>query len=200
MTTIVGIQGSGYSVMASDTRITGVGDDGSLSQMLTLGVNSPKIFQNGRYIIGVAGDMRAINLLNHAFQPPSITPSIKGRELDVFITTKFIPSLRSCFDSNGYSPPDSKDKEHIAEQGSCIMISINTNIYIIDTDYAWASDSTGIYACGSGADYALGALHVLTKGKKLSIPQAKNTALKALAAASKFDPATGIPFQVYIQE
>ena len=53
---------------------------------------------------------------------------------------------------------------------------------------------------GSGGEYALGAMHVLTHNKKLTVQQAKNHALKALAVSAKFDPHTGPPYHTYIQE
>lgn len=201
MTTIVGIQGDGYAVVASDTRITGVVDNGSITHMMTLGPGCAKIATNGKYILGAAGDLRAINILHYAFQPPTPTPGLRGKKLDAFIVNKFIPALRACFDSAGYSPPDTKDsKEHVAEQGSSIFVVVNATIYIIDVDYSWASDVTGVYACGSGADFAMGALHVLINGKKLSLSQAKAVALKALSVAAKFDPSTGAPFTTMTQE
>ena len=62
------------------------------------------------------------------------------------------------------------------------------------------NDSSSTYAMGTGSTYALGALHVLTGSKKLSIAQAKQNILKALGVAAKFDPGTGSPFQTYVQE
>lgn len=200
MTTIVGIQGDGYAVIASDTRITGFSENGYVQGMMTLPSGTSKIAANGKYILGAAGDVRAINLLHHALQPPAPTPSLRGKKLDAFIVNKFIPALRTCFDSNGYSHPDSKERNHLAEQGSSIIVVVNATIYIIDYDYAWAPDSSGIYACGSGGEYALGALHVLVNGKKLSIAQAKSVALKALNVSAKFDPSTGGPFTTMVQE
>jgi ATP-dependent protease HslVU (ClpYQ) peptidase subunit len=53
---------------------------------------------------------------------------------------------------------------------------------------------------GTGAPYALGALQALISGKELTLKQAKRTALKAIAIASKFDPYTGAPFHANYQE
>lgn len=200
MTTVVGIQGEGFAVIASDTRITSFSDDGPAYHMATLGPGVSKISTNGKYLIGAAGDLRAINLLSHAFTPPPAPVGVKGKKLDQFITVKFIPALRACFDLHGYSPPESKEnKNHIAEQSSSILLVVNATVYLIDNDYSWLSDASGYYAVGSGSDYALGAVNALAAGKKLSSAQAKGVCLKSLSIAAKLDPHTGSPYHTYIQ-
>ena len=199
MTTIVGYQGDDFAVVSVDTRISSIDDNGMTMQVSILGPGCTKIAQNGKYLLGVAGDMRAINILHHVFQPPSPTPSLKGRKLDSFMTQKFIPALIDCFDSSGYSPPQKDSSEHKAEQGSTIVVVINATIYIIENDYAWMSEASGLYATGSGSSYALGALQVITGGKKLSLPKAKAACIKALSVAAKYDSYTGHPFQTFTQ-
>jgi 20S proteasome alpha/beta subunit len=199
MTTVVGIQGDGFSILCSDSRISTVDDDGYVSYIQTLSPTMSKIAQIGPYLIGVAGDIRAINLVNYAFQPPAPPASVRGKKLDEFITVKFITSLRECFDSNGYSPPPKENADHIAQQGSSLIVSINKTIYQIDNDYAWTTDASGLYAIGTGAFYALGALNILCP-KTPTLTQAKRHILKALSTAAKYDPHTGHPYQTYIQD
>jgi ATP-dependent protease HslVU (ClpYQ) peptidase subunit len=197
MTTIVGVQGDGFAVICADSRISSMHSDGS--QISTLREGSGKVAVNGKYLLGAAGDVRAINILHHAFQPPAPPPNVVGKKLDQFFTMKFIPSLRECFESQGYATPERDDKEHIAEQNSTIIVAVNGVIYVVDGDYAWSSDANGIYAIGSGASYALGAMQVLTRNKKETIQQAKAHAIKALNVAAKFDPHTGAPYHTHIQ-
>jgi ATP-dependent protease HslVU (ClpYQ) peptidase subunit len=200
MTTIIGIQGDGYAILGTDTRINSIDDGGFASQSSTLGSGMSKISANGKYLIGAAGDVRAINILHHAFTPPPAPVGVRGKKLDQFITVKFIPALRACFDQHGYSPPEGKDnKEHIAEQNSTIVLMVNATIYVIDNDYSWMSDSTGIYAAGSGSSYALGAANALSAGKSISQTQAKTIVLKSLAVSAKLDPYTGAPYHTYMQ-
>lgn len=197
MTTIVGIQGDGFAVVCSDSRIT-TGGDGS-SQISTLREGSSKLAQNGKYILGAAGDVRAINILHHVFQPPAPPPNTKGKKLDQFFTARFIPMLRECFESQGYAVPDKDDKEHIAEQGSSVLVVVNGTIYVVESDYSWSSEASGLYALGSGSAYALGALQILIRNKKVTSQMAKTCALRALAVASKYDPNTGAPFHSFVQ-
>lgn len=200
MTTIVGIQGDGYAVVCTDSRISSFDDSGIAYQITTLGNGSSKLTTNGKYILGAAGDVRAINILHHAFTPPQPPTNAHGKKLDQFITRQFIPALRTCFEEQGYAKPERDSSEHLAEQGSTIIVVIHGTIYIIEGDYSWTSDTSGIYAIGTGAPYALGALQVLVNNKKLTGQQAKVAINKALTIASRFDPYTGSPFQTYVQE
>ena len=201
MTTIVAIQGDGYSVIGTDSRISSFDESGMAYQITTLGTGTSKIAANGRYLLGAAGDVRAINLLHHVFMPPNPTFTDSGARLDHFITQKFIPALRNCFENHGYAMPDGNDsKNHIAEHSSQILVVINGVIYIIDGDYSWTSDRTGVYAIGTGSSYALGAIQAIAGGKQLPIAKAKTAINKALSITSKFDPYTGSPFNIFVQE
>lgn len=200
MTTIVAIQGDGFAVVAADSRIVSMSEDGVASPISHLGSNLSKVSQNGPYLLGAAGDVRAINILHHAFTPPTPPNNLKGKKLDAFITNKFIPSLREAFEKQGYATPE-REGAHIAEHDSVVLVVIHGVIYVIDGDYSWSSDSNGYYALGSGGDYALGALHVLlNKKKSLDIPAAKAAATKVISAAAKFDIHTGAPYHTYVQE
>ncbi len=197
MTTIIGVQGDGFAVICSDSRVSTFGDN--FSQIGTLREGSSKVSQNGKYLIGAAGDVRAINILQHVFQPPAPPVNSNKKTLDQFFTAKFIPALRECFESQGYAVPEREDKEHIAEQGSSVIVAVNSNIYVVESDYSWSSEATGLYALGSGSSYALGALQVLIRNKKVNSQLAKTYALRALAIASKYDPNTGSPYHSYVQ-
>lgn len=197
MTTIVGIQGDGFAVVGTDSRISSLGSDGNAYQVSTLGTGSSKIAQNGKYLLGAAGDVRALNILHHAFVPPAPLPNITGKKLDQFITMRFVPVLRDVFEEAGYAP-STKDEQ--AEQGSTILVVVNSVIYIIESDYSWTSESNGIYAIGSGAPYALGAIQALMPKTPPTPQQSKNIAIKALNITAKFDPYTGPPVQTYLQE
>ena len=200
MTTIIAIQGLDYSLVCSDSRISTVDEGGFASQITTLSSTSAKVAENGRYLLGAAGDMRASNILHHAFTPPVVPPGTTGKKLDNFITTKFIPSLRECFEKQGYAAPERDTSTHIAEHGSTILVVVSGCTYVVDGDYSWTSDISGMYALGTGSAYALGALHVLGSSKKMTVAQAKRAALKAIAVASKYDPYTGAPFHCHFQE
>lgn len=200
MTTIVGIQGDTFAVVCTDSRVSSFDESGMAFQITTLGSGTPKVATNGEYLLGAAGDVRAINILHHAFTPPKPPASATGKKLDQFITRQFIPALRACFEEQGYAAPERDNSEHMAEHGSTILVVVHGTIYIIDGDYSWTSDNNGIYAIGTGSSYALGAIQALRGGKKLTPNTAKTIANKALTVASRFDPYTGSPFQAHVQD
>ena len=65
MTTILAIQGDDYALICSDSRISTMDSGGFASQITTLGSGSAKVAENGKYLLGAAGDMRAINIIHH---------------------------------------------------------------------------------------------------------------------------------------
>ena len=83
MTTIVGVQGDGFAVVCSDSRISSIDDSGLAYQVTTLGTGTSKVAQNGKYLLGAAGDVRAINILHHAFTPPAPTADLKGKKMRI---------------------------------------------------------------------------------------------------------------------
>ena len=200
MTTIIGIQGETFALLCADSQISDVDDSGYATQVVTMREGTGKVQTNGRYLIGAAGDVRAINLLHHAFTPPAAPPNLKGKKLDHFFTIKFIPALRECFETQGYATPDNESKQHMAEMDSSLLVAINGTIYAVDGDYSWYSDVNGTYAIGTGAQYAMGAMHALQGRTRPSIQTARKCALKSLSAASRFDPYTGSPYHVHVQD
>lgn len=200
MTTILAVQGESFAVIGTDSRISSLDESGNAFQVTTLSTGSAKVGENGHYLIGVAGDVRAINIVQHAFTPPNPPLKTLGRALDAFMTKSFVPALRNTFEQQGYAVPERETSQHIAEQGSQILVAIHGSIYVIESDYGWTSDRTGIYAIGTGSSYALGALSVLMGKRQYTVAQAKNNIVKALTIASRFDPHTGEPFQTFVQE
>lgn len=200
MTTIVAIQGSNFAIVGSDSRVASVDSNGIPYQNTTVATGFAKVAQNGNYLLGAAGDIRAINILHHAFNPPNAQPSLRGKRLDKFMTSKFIPVLRQTFESEGYATPASSLTSQTAESNSTVLVAVNGVIYVIDGDYGWVSEQTGFYAIGTGGVFALGSMHSLIGKRNLNKLQARQIALKALAAAAKYDPFTGAPFSTFVQE
>jgi ATP-dependent protease HslVU (ClpYQ) peptidase subunit len=192
MTTIVAVQGSGWAVVGYDSQVTE--EDG---RRYTMARGSSKVAKNGEYLLGAAGDVRAINILAYAFAPPKVG-DLTGVRLDRFITSRFVPALRACFEAQGYAA--SKESKEIAEQGSVVLVVVNGTIYVIGEDYSWVRDSGAIYAFGSGGDYALGALYSYGIEKVTSrVDVAQDLIRNSLAVASKLDPGTGAPFHIMTQ-
>jgi ATP-dependent protease HslVU (ClpYQ) peptidase subunit len=191
MTTIVCVQGPAWAVVGYDSQVTE--EDG---RRYTMARGSTKVAKNGDYLLGAAGDVRAINILTHTFVPP-IADGMVGVKLDRFITNKFIPSLRACFEAQGYA---ASGKDEQAQYGSDVLVVVSGTIYVIGDDYSWVRDAAGVYALGTGGDYALGALYSRGIDKLASkITTAQEAVRDSLQIAAKLDPGSGAPFHVVSQ-
>jgi ATP-dependent protease HslVU (ClpYQ) peptidase subunit len=193
MTTIIAVQGDDWAVVGFDSRVT---EDGGRSYVL--GRGSSKVVKNGAYLLGAAGDVRAINILAYAFRPPK-PEALTGVRLDRFITSKFVPALRDCFEEHGYAPKEAKEQ---AQHGSTVLAIVNGQIYEIGEDYAWVRDTTGIYSFGTGGDYALGAMYAKAGEDvaKTGILKTQAVVRDSLAIAAKLDVSSGPPFHVMSQK
>ena len=189
MTTILAIQGDGWAVIGSDSQWST--DDGRIGKS-----SQPKVVSIGKYLVAIAGYTRGANIVQHMFTPPA-PPKAQGVKLNKFVVGQFIPAYKGVLESNGIGLPQ-YDGE-VAKTPIDTLMVVNGVIYQIDDDYGTDMDSNRLYGIGSGSDYGIGALQALTDKKKLTIPFAKQTILKALAVSAKFDAGSGAPFHVFTQ-
>jgi len=192
LTTILTWQGDGFAVVASDSRTTG--------PYIDIGIH--KIAEVGTYLLGCAGDVRALNILHHAFRPPPCKDSLHGKKLDDFITATFIPALRGAFDLYGYSMPTShEDAQHTAQQDSHIVVVVNAVVYLIYEDYCWTRSKGRLGGVGSGSGFGMGAMEVLMRNWKTAVTPSvvRTVILQAMKTAARFDEYTSAPFHVHIQ-
>ncbi len=183
MTTIAAVQGPGWAVIGSDSQVSE--DDRTYCLPKTFG----KLVRNGPYVLGTAGDLRAINILTHDFDPPA-RGKPKGVSLDRFMISQFIPRLRESFEASAYG----REGEH----GSVILACFGGVIYEIGQYYECIRDDDGLYAIGTGGHFALGALRVL-KGETPTIAEAEHMVREALIVAASYDSKTAGPFTVMNQ-
>lgn len=185
MTTIAAIQGEGWAVVAYDSRVC---ED---NRAFILPKDAGKVVRNGQYILGAAGDMRAVNLLAHTLKPPLPAATDVGIKLDKFISSKFIPALKECFDQAQYGEK--------GEQDSNILVIIHGTIYEIGSGYDWCHEERGFHGLGTGADYALGAMYQASEGKKRTMSHARSSVKNAVAIACRLDPNSGEPICLLTQ-
>lgn len=185
MTTIAAVQGKNWAVVGFDSRVS---DD---SRVYQLPKNQGKVVKNGEFLLGAAGDMRAINLMSHVLVPPMPPPHTDER-LDKFISTKFVPSLKKCFDEAQYGEK--------GEHDSSLLVVVNGVIYDIGSNYDWCRDSYGLYAVGTGAQYALGALNSMAEGKNRTLAGAKQMVKDAVKIACRLDSNSAEPVNLLVQK
>lgn len=176
MTTIVGIQGDGWSVMAADSQIT---DESTI----IISPQTPKIIKFNDMLIGLRGDARPGDIIAYNWTPPKISGDVQA-----WVVGKMIPSMIKAFDEFGY---DWKDKE----ADFSFLISVKGQIFDIGADMSISRSDKGIYAVGSGKDIALGYMYAhnsIVNNNESS----KIVAYGAVEAASIFDIHTSGPIQV----
>lgn len=190
MTSILAIQGDTYCAIGSDSQWSD--DYGRIGKM-----TQSKVITVGKYLIGVAGDTRGANIIQHTFTPPTLPLKLGGVKLTKFIVSQFVPALRECLEVQGIGRPQYDDRP--AASSNEILVCANGVIFQIDEDYGTETDANNIYAIGSGAHYGLGALQAYTSGKMIPATNVKRTLLKALAVCAKFDSGSGAPFHTFVQ-
>lgn len=184
MTAIVGIQGKGWAVLASDSMTT-YNDKPYFTKSFE------KIVRKGDYVFGFAGDAVAGNIATYLWTPPK---PVKTINTDAFMQVKVLPSLRETMKEHGYEPDTTKDPE----AGFDALICLNGIIYEIDEDYLWSRDDRGLYAVGSGGAIALGAL--ATGFSKNSIKAAEFAARRAIKISADYTISVGGDVKVITQK
>lgn len=186
MTTIAAIQGDGWAVIGHDSRVSELNTGGRFFSLPSV---TPKVVEIGDYLIGCAGDLRALNVVAHALKPPAAP----GRNLDKFITSTFIPHLKQTFDEHGIGTKESSPDVNL-------MVVVRGVVYEIGDSYEWCRDVSGVYSIGSGSAYALGSM-ITSKGLKDFTQQtAKRAVRKGIEVASQLDWGTAPPIVLYTQE
>lgn len=184
MTTIVGIQGKDFVVMAADSQIT-------LDSQRIISPKTPKLVRVGKYILGIAGDARPGDILTFNWNPPAYK---SGDEVQ-FMGKVIIPSMMEAFRLNGFDLEGIDKKEMSFEY----LIAFNGKIFSIGEDMSFLTSESGYYTTGSGGSFALGYLESVDPKKIKSVQAATMIAKKAMAIACKLDIKTYPPIQVITQ-
>ena len=147
MTTIIGVEYANRCVVLGDSRVVGDSKIYSHPDMV-------KVITNGNFIIGAAGDVRALQVILHTWKPPVAVAKDKDN-LFQFMISKVVPSLKKQLNDYGLLDTKSPDKDFELY----VLIAYNGSIFEIDSDFAVSRSESGYYGIGTGGDYALGALY-----------------------------------------
>lgn len=169
MTTIIGVQYDDHCVLAADS-VTTSGDRAYVSAM------QPKIVESGEYLLACAGLSVATDVVMYTWKPPV------ARTDDIYrhMVGTVVPSIRHAL-----SVSEVTFKEDDSLQ---ILLAYNGVIFQIESDYSVLHREDGLYAIGSGAQYAVGAF------------AAGATIQEAIEIAADNDIYTGLPVEVRRQQ
>jgi ATP-dependent protease HslVU (ClpYQ) peptidase subunit len=178
MTCIVAIERDGEVWMGGDSAASR--DDDIVRRV------NPKVFWNNGFLIGYSGSFRVGQLLQYAFCPPFHAEDQPDME---FLVVEFVDALRQLMKERGTLMKEEEGEAHDAE----FIIGYRGKIYVVESDFHVGAPLTPYAACGSGAAYAMGALHAIHKNVELR-PQEKIEA--ALSAAAEFCTGVRSPFTI----
>jgi ATP-dependent protease HslVU (ClpYQ) peptidase subunit len=151
----------------------------------------PKVFKIGQFGIGFVDSFRMGQILQYNWTPPKYAPTKGNKNLDKFMRTKFVDSIKECFREHGYGNFGSSTEE--GDQGGVFLISVQGTgrIFTMDSDFHIGEVDVPYMAEGSGQDLALGSLFstgtVKTPRKRVRM---------ALEAAAKFNMSVRGPFTI----
>lgn len=189
MTTLIAFQHEDFCLIAADTQTTGYDLSADCSPM-------GKIAKNGNYLVSAAGLVRGMNLIQHAFTPPSAPRTSKPKSLDKFIISTFVPSLRKCFMQSGY---DIKTDGSTASHENDFIVAVNGTLYFIDEVYGVERTKDKLYVSGTGMKLALGAAHALGIDDVDDYEEAIDILEQAVKTAIKYDINSGGQIQIALQ-
>lgn len=150
MTTIVGIQNEDGCILVADSRVS---DD---SGRVWSHPEMTKINKRGAFLIAGSGEVGPCDIAQHLWNPPALTAADR-KDVYHFMITKAMPSLRECLKKNGYN----FDEAHSKDDGARFqfLMAVNGILFDVGDDLSVMKSADGYYGVGSGAPFALGALH-----------------------------------------
>ena len=170
MTTIIGLEYPKSAIIVADSQTT---DEGG---RIYTHPEVEKITANGSFLIAGSGETLPCDIAQHIWESPIPTKQDK-EDLYRFMIRKAMPSLRKCMTENGYN-----FDEDTKETRFQFIIAVGGEIFDVDQELSISKSADGVYAAGSGAPYALGAIH------------AGADAYEAMEIASKLTAFTAGPY------
>ena len=176
MTTIIGLEYPKSAIIVADSQTT---DEGG---RIYTHPEVEKISANGSFLIAGSGETLPCDIAQHIWDSP--IPTKQDREdLYRFMIKKAMPSLRKCMTENGYN-----FDEDTKETRFQFIIAVGGEIFDVDQELSISKSADGVYAAGSGAPYALGAIHAGADAYEAMEIASKLTAFTAGPYISKEQP------------
>jgi ATP-dependent protease HslVU (ClpYQ) peptidase subunit len=152
----------------------------------------PKVFKVGQFGIGFTDSFRMGQILQYGWKPPVYTPTKNNSNLDKFMKTKFVDSVKEAFQQNGYgkfgnNAPDDGD------EGGVFLIAVagTGRVFTMECDFHIGECDVMYMAEGSGQQVALGSLFTSS-----NIKTPRKRVRMALEAAAKFIMSVRGPFTI----
>ena len=151
----------------------------------------PKVFRVGQFGIGFTDSFRMGQLLQYNWKPPIYKPTAGNKNLDKFMRTVFVDSVKELFRDNGYGSFGSSTED--GDEGGIFLVAVagTGRLFTMDVDFHIGEADVMYMAEGSGQQVALGSLHSTTQ-----IKTPRKRVRMALDAAAKFIMSVRPPFTI----
>lgn len=121
--------------------------------------NDAKVFKIGKFVIGCTSSFRMIQLIRFELKPGKV-----GRkDLFSYMCTDFIDKLRRCLKKGGFTTIDKS-----VETGGTFLVGYEDRLFAVYDDFQVSESANYYEACGSGEDFAKGAMAYLQTEKMRS--------------------------------
>ncbi len=177
MTCIVGIIDKKNIYMGADSA-------GSNGYDIRTLVNK-KVFISGNMIFGFTGSLRMGQLLRYSLKIPK-HPTTKDDY--TYLCTDFINAVIKCLEKNKYAHL----KDNII-RGGTFIVGYRNKLYTVMGAFQVVQINIDYISCGSGEDYAMGALYTMIDNNQLSTEEKITYALEA---AQEFSAGVHGPFKI----
>lgn len=163
---------------------TYIGADSAVSWGTSLAIRTGcKLFVKGEYLIGCAGSVRFEQSIQHAFEPPDISPHLQpddtAEDWYHFMVREFAAELRAHLDKHRLLVPD---KEAGQRADGNMLVGLRGQLFEVDYGFTVCQWDDRIHAIGSGGELARGALMVTDVAPGVAWRAAVHT--KAMAKSS----------------
>jgi ATP-dependent protease HslVU (ClpYQ) peptidase subunit len=151
----------------------------------------PKVFKVGQFGIGFVDSFRMGQILQYSWTPPVYKPTSGYRNLDKFLRTRFVESVKEAFKENGYGNQNPGTED--GDEGGIFIITVQGagRIFTMDSDFHIGEADVQYMAEGAGQELALGSLYSTAQ-----IKTPRKRVRMALEAATKFNMSVRPPFTI----
>jgi len=152
----------------------------------------PKVFKVGQFGLAFVDSFRMGQILQYSWVPPIYKPTAGFKNLDKFMRTKFVESIKEAFKEHGYGNQTAGSTED-GDEGGIFIIAVQNagRIFVMDTDFHIGEADIQYMAEGAGQELALGSLY-----STASIKTPRKRVRMALEAATKFNMSVRPPFTI----
>ena len=151
----------------------------------------PKVFKVGQFGIGFTDSFRMGQILQYNWNPPVYKPTANNKNLDKFMRTRFVDSVKDAFKEHGFGNFGASVED--GDSGGIFLIAVSGTgrVFTMDEDFHIGEADVQYMAEGSGGMIALGSLHSTS-----TIKTPRKRVRMALEAASKFIMSVRGPFTI----